>query len=307
MKNEAITALNINQGQGGLWIDTTLGGGGHSLEIVKKLGGSGKLIAVDCDSEAIDFARLRLKEYEDKIHYVKENYANITDILNKLGYGEDIKIDGALMDCGISSYQIDSVHRGFSYMKDAPLDMRLDKDQTLTAEVIVNKFEGNKIKEILYNYGEEKYAKLITEKIIKQREIKPIETTGELAEIIKGAVKNIRYDGGLPAKRTFQAIRICVNGELEKIEPALSALIERLKPGGKIVVINFHSLEDSIVKRCFKKYEKGCDCPPSFPVCICGKQPMIKILTKKPVYPSEKEIAENSRSESAKMRAAEKL
>jgi S-adenosyl-methyltransferase MraW len=302
MKNEAIDALDIKED--GVYIDATLGGGGHSLEIVKKLGDDGKLIAIDRDSEAIEFSKNRLKDFEEKICYVKDNYSNITDILNQLGYEQ---VDGVLIDLGVSSYQIDSPHRGFSYMKEAPLDMRMDKEQSLTAKTVVNKFERDQLKEILYKYGEERYTERIVGEIIKRRELKPIETTAELVEIIKYAVRNVRYDGGHPAKRTFQAIRICVNDELGKIEPTVNAIIESLKPTGRIVAISFHSLEDKIIKQCFNKYEKGCDCPPAFPICVCGKKPAIKTLTKKPAYPSQKELGENSRSESAKMRVAEKL
>ena len=303
MKNEAVSALNINQD--GIYIDATLGGGGHSFEIVKKLGDNGKLIAIDRDIEAIEFAKNRLKEFEKKICFVKDNYGNIKDILNQLGYD---KIDGALIDLGVSSYQIDSPHRGFSYMKkDSILDMRMDKEQPLTAKTVVNEFEKDKLKEILYNYGEERYTEIIVREIIKYRKTKAVETTGELADIIKDAVKNVRYDGGHPAKRTFQAIRIFVNNELGEIEPTVDTLIDKLKPKGRIIVIAFHSLEDRLIKRCFNKHEKGCECPAAFPICVCGRKPTIKTITKKPAYPSKEEIAENSRSESAKMRVAEKL
>ena len=302
MKDEAVSALNIKQD--GIYVDATLGLGGHSFEIARKLGDNGKLIAIDRDAEAIEFAKTRLKDFAKNIVYVKDNYSNITDILNDSGCG---KIDGVLIDLGVSSYQIDSPHRGFSYMKNSELDMRMDREQTLTARTVVNEFEKDKLKDILYNYGEERYTELIVREIIKKREEGDIKTTLELVNIIKSAVKNIRYDGGHPAKRTFQAIRIYVNDELGKIEPALDMLVESLNPQGRIVVIAFHSLEDKIVKRCFNRYEKGCECPSVFPVCICGRTPTLKTITKKPVYPSKEEIAENSRSESAKMRVAEKL
>ena len=286
----------------GLYCDLTLGGGSHSLEIVKRLGG-GKLIAVDRDIDAINFSREKLKDYKDKIYFVKDNYVNIKDIVKNLGYE---KISGALIDLGISSYQIES-DRGFSYVKNSQLDMRMDRGQSLTAADVVNNFDKHKLLDILYSYGQERFSELIVREIIKRRGEKYIGTTLELADIIKNAVKTVRYDGGHPAKRTFQAIRIWVNQEIENIEPTLDSVEEMLESGGNFAVISFHSLEDRIVKKCFGKYGKDCICPPDFPICVCGKRATSKIITKKPVYPSKSETEENPRSESAKLRVLQKL
>lgn len=300
MKTEAVGYLNISPG--GIYCDLTLGGGSHSEEIAKRLEG-GKLIAVDRDAEAIEFSREKLKNYREKIFFVKDNYLNIKNIIKSLGYE---KIDGALLDLGVSTHQIES-GRGFSYIKDSALDMRMDKEQKLTAAEVVNAFDKNKLKQILYQHGEERYAELIVREIIRQREKKPVETTAELAGIIKYALKNINYTGGHPAKRTFQAIRIFVNGETENIGPALDDLEKMTKKGGRIAVISFHSGEDRIVKKCFAQYEKNCVCPKDLPVCVCGKKPTSRILTKKPVYPDKKEIEINPASGSAKLRVLEKL
>ena len=301
MKNEAIKYLGVKPD--GIYADLTLGGGGHTMEIAKSVE-TGKIIAVDRDAEAIEYSREKLKDYKDRIIFVKDNYANIKDIINNSGYE---KIDGALMDCGVSSYQIDAASRGFSYMRDAALDMRQDRGQKLTAADIINDYEKEKLRDIIYKYGEERYAELIIREIIKRRVVKRIETTLELAAIIKYAVRNIKYTGGNPAKRTFQAVRIAVNGEIDNIAPAVDALIGLLKPGGKCVAISFHSVEDRAVKKAFAKFEKGCVCPSGFPVCVCGNKPEAKIITRKPVYPGSEELAENTRSASAKMRVLEKL
>ena len=301
MINESIEYLNIKPD--GTYCDLTLGGGSHSLEILKRLNNNGKLIAVDRDIDAINFSKEKLKDYKDKVYFCKDNYVNIKDIVKNLGFE---KINGVLIDLGISSYQIEA-DRGFSYIKDSLLDMRMDRDQKLTAADVVNTFEKNKLTEMLYSYGEERYSELIVREIIKRRNEKFIETTLELANIIKNAVKNVRYDGGHPAKRTFQAIRIFVNQETEDIEPTLDSVEQMLEIGGRLAVISFHSIEDRIVKKCFAKYEKKCVCPPDFPICVCDKKATSKIITKKPVYPSKKETEENSRSESAKLRVLEKI
>lgn len=302
MKTELVNSLNIKSS--GVYIDGTLGGGGHSELIVQKLGKDGRLICIDRDIDAIEAARKRLSQWQDKIILVKDNYSNIKEITQANGFNT---IDGAIFDLGISSYQIDNTLRGFSYSNNAPLDMRMDQSQVLTAKNVVNGLGKQELKDILFEYGEERYADLIVRSIIKNREEKPIETTGELAEIIKDAVKKIRYDGGHPAKRTFQAIRIYVNDELTKIGSTLDDTIEILNKDGIISVLTFHSLEDRIVKKIFVKNEKPCICPPDFPVCVCKNKPKIKILTKKPLYPSNEEIKENPRSQSAKLRTAQKL
>jgi len=272
------------------------------MEIASRLD-KGILIAIDRDIDAIRYSEEKLKDFKDKIIFVKDNFVNIKDIVNDYGF---VKISGALIDLGISSYQIEA-DRGFSYITNSVLDMRMDRDQKLTAYDVVNTFDKNKLLEILYTYGEERYSELIVREIIKKREENPILTTLELAEIIKHAVRNVRYDGGHPAKRTFQAIRIFVNDELGIIEPTLDAIEQMLESGGRLVVINFHSGEDKITKRTFNKYEKNCVCNPTLPICVCNKRATSKIITKKPVYPSKKELEENQRSQSAKLRVLEKL
>ena len=300
MKTESIEYLNISPD--GIYCDLTLGGGSHSEEIAKRLD-KGKLIAVDRDAEAVEFSKQKLKKYGKKIIFVNDNYVNIERIAKELGIE---KINGALFDLGISTYQIES-DRGFSYIKDSALDMRMDKSQNMTAAKAVNTLDKAKLKEILYAYGEERCAELIVGEIIRHRQKKPIETTLELSDIIKYAVKNIRYTGGHPAKRTFQAIRIYVNDEINNISPALEAAERMLESGGRIVAISFHSGEDAIVKKCFMEYEKNCVCPKDFPVCVCEKRATSKILTKKPIYPGKEELEINPPSGSAKLRASEKL
>ena len=302
LKDEAIEALRIKPD--GIYCDLTLGGGSDALEIVKRLDGNGKLIAVDRDTDAINHSKEKLKDYKDKIHFVHDNYVNIANIVKDLGYE---KISGALIDLGISTYQIEA-DRGFSYVKDSQLDMRMDRSQKLTAADVVNYFSKQELTNMLYKYGEEKYTNFIVGAIIKKRGEKFIGTTLELAEIIKNAVKAVNYKGGHPAKRTFQAIRIFVNREIENIEPTLDSVENLLESGGRLAVISFHSIEDRTVKQCFAKYEKSCVCDPRLPVCVCGKKSTAKIITKKPVYPSMKEIEENgSRSENAKLRVMQKL
>lgn len=286
--------------KGGIYVDCTLGGGGHSLEILKRMGPDGQLIAVDRDTDAIEAASERLKEYKN-VTYVNDNYENIGEYIKEYPY-----IDGAVMDLGVSSYQLDTAERGFSYMKTAPLDMRMNKTAAKSAYNVVNEYSREKLCEILFKYGEEKQAKRIVNRIIEEREKKPIETTTELSDIIKAAVGG-KYDDKHPAKRTFQAVRIEVNDELEAIPRAIDALVRKLKAGGVIAIITFHSLEDRIVKEALKKYEDGCTCPPNFPVCVCGFKKQLEVITRKPLLPSGAELKENSRSQSAKLRAARKV
>jgi len=300
MLAESIEYLNIDPG--GIYCDLTLGGGSHSFEIAGRLSG-GKLIAVDRDIEAINFSKEKLKPYRDKIYFVKSNYVYIKEIVKSLGFE---KINGAIADLGLSTYQIES-DRGFAYSGDSKLDMRMDRDQELTAFEAVNYFDENKLREIFFNYGEERHTKIIVREIIRRREQKPVETTRELSDIIKYAVRNIKYTGGHPAKRIFQAIRIYINNEIENIAPALDCIEEMLESGGRLAVISFHSGEDRIVKKRFASYEKDCICPAGLPVCSCDKRATSKILTKKPVYPSREEIEKNPPSESAKLRVIEKL
>ena len=300
MKAAAIEYMNIKPD--GIYADMTLGGGSHAEEIARKLN-RGRLLAFDLDSDAIEFSKKKLKDYGDKIFFINDNFANIKKVANDLGYE---KIDGALFDLGLSTYQIES-DRGFSYMKDSPLLMTLKKDAEQTAAIVVNTLDKERLKEILFKYGDEKYSDLITKAIIKERAKKPIQTSLELVEIIKDALKNVRYEGGHPAKKSFQAIRIFTNSEAENLRLAIDSTEQILKKGARIVAISFHSGEDKIVKERFGYYEKNCICHPSFPVCVCSKRATAKIVTKKPVYPSEAEIEENPASKSAKMRVLENL
>ncbi|MBE6688240.1 MAG: 16S rRNA (cytosine(1402)-N(4))-methyltransferase RsmH [Ruminococcaceae bacterium] len=285
---------------GGIYVDCTLGGGGHSLEILNRMGETGRLIAVDRDTDAIKAASERLKNYKN-VTYVHDNYENIGEYLNDVEY-----IDGAVMDLGVSSYQLDTAERGFSYMKEAPLDMRMNRSETKCAYDVVNGYSYEQLCDILYKYGEEKQAKRIVNRIIRAREEKAITTTTELAEIIKSAVGN-SYDDKHPAKRTFQAIRIEVNDELSAIPKAIHSLVKKLRVGGTVAVITFHSLEDRVVKETLKKYEDGCTCPPNFPMCVCGFKKQLEVITRKPILPDSEELKENSRSQSAKLRAARKV
>ncbi len=303
MLNECIEGLNIKPD--GIYVDLTTGGAGHSLEIVKRLSGGGKHICVDRDDDALEAAKERLKDYSDRVIFVKENFRNIGNVLN--GLGVDC-VDGVLMDLGVSSYQLDTPERGFSYNNDGLLDMRMNKSDVLTAYEVVNTYSKERLKQIIYDYGEEKFAPRIAGFIEEARSRKPIETTCELSDIIKAAIpQKARIDGPHPSKRTFQAIRIEVNGELDAIEPAIRDSVERLSPGGRLAIISFHSLEDRIVKKTMAEMAKGCTCPPEFPVCVCGKKPMIKLVPKKPILPSDKELEENPRSRSAKLRIAERM
>lgn len=299
--NECIDGLNIRPD--GIYADGTLGGGGHSSHIYSHLT-TGKLIGIDRDAEAIDAASKRIGKH-DNVIYVHDNYKNIKNILlnnNITG------LDGALVDLGISSYQIDNAERGFSYTKDAPLDMRMNQNDPLSAYDVVNTYETDKLAKVIFDYGEERYGKKIAEAICKSRAKKPVETTLELADIIKSAVpaKSVPK-GSHPAKRTFQAIRIEVNGELADLKGAVTDFFESLNSGGRLCIITFHSLEDRIVKHVFADFASGCTCPKEFPVCVCGRQPQGKLVSRKPILPSAEELSANSRSASAKLRIIEKL
>lgn len=298
--NECIDNLNIRPD--GIYVDGTMGGGGHSLEIAKRLT-TGRLICIDQDPNAHEAAGKRLAEYKDRITFVRDNFGNIKSILDSLGIE---KIDGMLLDIGVSSHQLDEAERGFSYQQDAPLDMRMNPDRPFSAYDVVNGYDEDELDRVIFTYGEERWARRIAQFIVKAREAKPIETTGELVDIIKKAVpKGARKDGPHPAKRTFQAIRIEVNGELEVLQRAIDDVAARLAVGGRLCIITFHSLEDRIVKEAFRKQENPCICPPKFPVCVCGKKPLGRVITRKPILPSKEELEENPRSRSAKLRVLE--
>ena len=301
--DESVSGLNIKPD--GIYVDCTLGGGGHSEKIASQLTAEGRLISIDQDSAAIAASKKRLERYAERIEFVRDNFRNVGDVLSRLGVE---KIDGAIIDLGVSSYQLDTPERGFSYMHDAPLDMRMDPDAPLSAYEVVNTYSEERLKKLIFDYSEERFAGRIAARICTEREIKPIETTHELVSIVRSAIpaKN-REDGGHPAKRTFQAIRIEVNSELSIIEPTLDALIYSLAPDGRLSVITFHSLEDRIVKQTFAKAASGCTCPKDLPICVCGNKPKVKLITHKPILPSERELEENSRSKSAKLRIIEKL
>ncbi len=300
MLNECINGLNIKPD--GLYIDCTAGGGGHSFEIAKRLNSSGKLIAIDRDPEAISAVKERLDSFSDRSEIVNDNFSNLPSILNGRS------ADGVLIDLGVSSYQLDTASRGFSYRNDAPLDMRMNPTDPVNAKDIVNSYSEEALANIIFKYGEEKFSRRIASAIVRQRKLKPIESTLELANIIAEAIPvKFREKGSNPAKRTFQAIRIEVNHELDIIVPTVKAIAQALKPGGRMAIITFHSLEDRLVKQTMNELSKGCICPPELPVCVCGKKPIIKLITKKPLLPSEKELSENKRSHSAKLRIAEKI
>lgn len=299
---ETIEGLKIKPE--GIYVDGTLGGGGHSWEIARRLGKSGRLIGIDQDEAAIIAAGKRLEEFGDKVTIVRSNYRNTKEVLSSLGIAG---IDGMMLDLGVSSYQLDTGERGFSYRFDAPLDMRMDLRQSFSAKDIVNDYDERELYRIIRDYGEDKFAKNIARHIVTARQKKPIETTGELSDIIKAAIPaKMRTEGGHPSKRTFQAIRIECNKELEVLKESLDGLIELLNPGGRLCVITFHSLEDRIVKTVFKTAEKPCICPPSFPVCVCGRISRGKVITGKPILPGEEELRTNTRSKSAKLRIFEK-
>lgn len=296
--NECIEGLNIKKD--GIYVDGTLGGAGHSFEIATKLENTGKLIGIDRDQEAIKKAKETLKNFNNVI-YVQDNHDNIKEILEKLNIE---KVDGILLDLGVSSYQIDEETRGFSYMKNSPLDMRMDKTQNLTAEDVINTYPEEKLADIIYRYSEEKFARQIARRICEHRKIKRIENTTELVEIIEKCVpKQIQ---GHPAKRTFQAIRIEVNNEIEPLYNTVTSAIDLLKAGGRLCIITFHSLEDRAVKEAYADSVGKCICPPDLPYCVCGNKSKGKIITKKPILPTEEEMDENSRSKSAKLRIFEK-
>lgn len=298
MLNECIEALDIKSD--GIYVDGTLGGAGHSLQIARRCG---KLIGIDRDPEAIAAAGERLKGQRAVL--VNDNYNNIAGILDELGIE---KIDGALLDLGVSSYQLDNPERGFSYRYDSPLDMRMNKGDSVSAYNVVNEYETCELEKIFFEYGEERFSRVIAARIDERRKIKPIETTFELAEIVTGAIPyKTRRGEKHPEKRVFQAVRIAVNDELSRLGKTIGDFCDRLKPGGRIAVITFHSLEDRIVKNAFADLARGCICPKEFPVCVCNNKPKLKILSKKPILPSGEELEANSRSASAKLRVAEKI
>lgn len=301
--SECIDALRIREDL--TYVDCTTGGGGHSFEIARRLGQNGRLICLDRDPTALQAAKIKLHDYLDRVTFVHTNFSDIGEILER----EHVtNLGGVLADLGCSSHQFDTPERGFSYMHNAPLDMRMDTDNGLTAYDVVNTYDENELKCILFEYGEEKFSARIAAAIVRERSTSPIETTEELATIIKNAIPaSARIGGPHPAKRSFQAIRIEVNRELDAIAPALKAAVRHMIPGGRIAVISFHSLEDRIVKNVFADMMQGCTCPRDFPVCVCGKKPLIFLPNKKPILPTETELTENPRSRSAKLRVAEKL
>ena len=297
------TIENLDIKPEGIYLDGTLGGGGHAYEVAGRLAG-GRLIGIDQDEDAIAAAGKRLEPYRERVTLIRDNYANAAEALAGIGVHG---VDGIVLDLGVSSYQLDNEERGFSYRYDAPLDMRMDRRQRLSAREIINEYSETELTRILRDYGEEKFAKNIAKHIAVARKDKPLETTGELNEIIKAAIPaKMRATGGHPSKRTFQAIRIACNRELEVLQDSLDGLIDLLNPGGRLCVITFHSLEDRIVKSIFRKNENPCTCPPDFPVCVCGKVSKGCVITRKPILPSERETAENSRAKSAKLRVFEK-
>ena len=301
--NECICNLNIKPD--GIYLDGTLGGAGHSLEIAKLLNNEGTLIGIDRDITAINVSRSRLSDVKPTVNLVNDNYKNIKDVLSNLNI---TGVDGILLDLGVSSYQLDTPERGFSYRFDAPLDMRMNTNDELTAEYVVNQYTKEDLVRIFRDYGEEKWAVRIADFIVDKRKSAPIKTTFELVDIIKAAIPaGARVDGGHPAKRVFQAIRIEVNGEIESLKKAIFDAIDMLNPKGRICIISFHSLEDRIVKDVFNELARGCTCPPDFPKCVCNKKKTVKILSKKPIISTEDELNDNLRAHSAKLRVAEKI
>ena len=299
---ESIEALHIRPD--GIYVDGTLGGGGHSYEICRRLSDRGRLIGIDQDAAAIAAATKRLEEFKDRVTIVRSNYCDMKKELGKLGI---TSVDGVILDLGVSSYQLDEAERGFTYREDAPLDMRMDQRQTLSAKEVVNDYSEMELYRMIRDYGEDRFAKNIAKHIVRAREKKPIETTGELCEIIKAAIPaKMRAGTGHPAKQTFQALRIELNHELDVLTQSIDGMIDRLAPGGRLCIITFHSLEDRIVKTRFRTNENPCICPPGFPVCVCGRISKGKVITRKPILPSEQEMEENSRSKSAKLRVFEK-
>lgn len=300
---ETVDELNIKPN--GIYVDGTLGGGGHSYEIAGRLSEGGRLIGIDQDEDAIKAAGKRLEPYMDRVTIVRNNYCNMDKVLDELGID---KVDGIMLDLGVSSYQLDAADRGFTYNVDTALDMRMDQRQEITAKDIVNEYSEFDLYRIIRDYGEDRFAKNIAKHIVAARQEKPIETTFELNDIIKAAIPmKVRATGGHPSKRTYQAIRIELNKELEVLENSIDMMIDRLKPEGRLCIITFHSLEDRIVKTRFRNNENPCTCPPSFPACVCGKVPKGRVITRKPVVPTDEEINENSRSKSSKLRVFERV
>lgn len=300
---ETVDELNIKPD--GIYVDGTLGGGGHSYEIAGRLSEGGRLIGIDQDEDAIKAASKRLEPYMDRVTIVRNNYCNMDKVLDELGID---KVDGIMLDLGVSSYQLDAADRGFTYNVDTALDMRMDQRQEITAKDIVNEYSEFDLYRIIRDYGEDRFAKNIAKHIVAARQEKPIETTFELNDIIKVAIPmKVRATGGHPSKRTYQAIRIELNKELEVLENSIDMMIDRLKPEGRLCIITFHSLEDRIVKTRFRNNENPCTCPPSFPACVCGKVPKGRVITRKPVVPTDEEINENSRSKSSKLRVFERV
>lgn len=300
--NETVDSLNIKPN--GIYIDGTLGGGGHAYEVCKRLGEHGRFIGIDQDAEAIEAAGLRLAEFGDKVTIVRSNYVDIDNILKSLNIS---KVNGIMLDLGVSSHQLDTVERGFSYKENAPLDMRMDVRNPMTAKDIVNNYSEMELYRVIRDYGEDKFAKNIAKHIVNARKEKEIETTYELNDIIKAAIPmKTRVNGGHPAKKTFQAIRIELNKELEVLNNSIDKMIDLLDDGGRLSIITFHSLEDRIVKTRFRNNENPCICPPDFPVCVCGKKSKGKVITRKPIVPSEQEIIENKRAKSSKLRVFER-
>ena len=299
--NETIDGLNIKPD--GIYVDGTLGGGGHAYEVCRRLGEKGSIVGIDQDAAAIEAASARLKDFGEKVTIVRSNYCDMKSKLHELGID---KVDGIVLDLGVSSYQLDTAERGFSYREDAPLDMRMDTRQKMTARDIVNDYTEADLYRVIRDYGEDKFAKNIAKHIVQARAVKPVETTAELSEIIRASIPmKFQKKSGHPAKRTFQAIRIELNRELDVLRDSLDDMIDLLNPGGRLCIITFHSLEDRIVKSAFRKNENPCTCPPDFPVCVCGKKSKGSIITKKPLLPSEEELEYNSRSKSAKLRIFE--
>lgn len=300
--NESVDGLDIKKD--GIYVDGTMGGGGHSEAVLKRLSKNGTLIGIDRDTEALNASRKRLEGFSN-VRYVHDNYKNIKNVLSELGIE---KIDGAVLDLGVSSYQLDNSERGFSYMADAPLDMRMNRENDFSAYDVVNTYSEEKLASIFFEYGEERFSRKIAAIICERRKNAPIKTTLELVDIIKAAIpERFRQKNSHPAKRTFQAIRIEVNGELRDLRNSLDDFFDVLAPGGRLSVITFHSLEDRIVKQAFASYATGCTCPPDFPICVCGNKPRGKVITRKPILPSDGECDANKRSKSAKLRIAEKL
>ncbi len=301
---ETIEYLNIHPD--GIYVDGTLGGGGHAYEVCRRLSEKGRFVGIDQDADAIKAATRRLAQFEDRVQIIRNNYCEMQEVLAELGI---VKVDGIVLDLGVSSYQLDDPARGFTYRSmDAPLDMRMDTRQSFTAKELINTYSEYELYRVIRDYGEDKFAKNIAKHIVMAREKKEIETTGELTEIVKAAIPaKVRMSGGHPSKRTFQAIRIELNRELEVLQDSLEDMICLLNPGGRLCVITFHSLEDRVVKNIYKNSENPCTCPSDFPVCVCGKKPMGKAVTRKPIIPSEEEIEYNPRSKSAKLRVFERM